>query len=430
MKKIFKLISVIPLLLLLTSCVGEEPDNIAYVTAVGIDKSEDGFIYTIQFANPTKISGGASEEGGSGGQIVENIAVEAPSLYSAMNNANTIVSKTMSLSHAKVLVVSEEIAREGIDEINDVISRNNDIRPDVYMAVAENAGKYIEEVKPEIELNPVKYYQLIYDNKSGSSVPQNTAFDLYSSCQAGDIDCVLPVAGVAQTESEASDGGQSSGGSGSGGGSEEQSSENKSRQDAHINEQGFENKTESYMAGQAGEKIKNKSQSLGMAVFKGDKYITKLGSTETELYNILIDKFQENNITFYSESNPERPITMRLEQTNAPKYKIDIKNKKADIYIRLYGELLSASTDHRKDSTITETNKMSSSMVSSAAETLINELYKNANADSLGIKRKIKKYFITNAGYEKYCEDFNPSDWSFEVHTDLNLKRTGMTYYY
>ncbi len=424
MKKFIAIISVIPLLLILTSCVGEEPDNIAYVTAVGVDKSEEGFIYTIQFANPTKISGGAAEEGGSGGQIVENIAVEAPSLYSAMNNANTIVSKTMSFSHAKVFVISEEIAKEGIDEINDVISRNNDIRPDVYMAIAENSGEYIEEVKPAIELNPVKYYQLIYDNRSGSSVPQNRAFDLYSSCQANDIDCVLPIAGVAETEEESSGGGEG------GGSNEEQSSENKSRNDAHINEQGFENKTESYMAGQAGEKIKNKSQSLGMAVFKGDKYITKLGSTETEMYNILINKFQKNNITFYSESNPERPITMRLEQTTGPEYKIDIKNKKADIYIKLCGELLSASTDHRKDSTITETNKMSSSMVSSAAEKLINELYQGANADSLGIKRKIKQKFITNAGYEKYCEDFTPSDWSFEVHTDLNLKRTGMTYYY
>ncbi|MGN0164195.1 MAG: Ger(x)C family spore germination C-terminal domain-containing protein [Candidatus Ornithomonoglobus sp.] len=427
MRKISAMISVIPLLLLLTSCVGEEPDNRAYVTAVGIDKSDKGFIYTIQFANPTKISGGASEEGGTGGQIVENIAVEAPTLYSAVKNANTIVSKTMSLSHAKVLVVSEELAREGLDEINDVISRNNDIRPDVYVAVAENSGKYIEEVKPAIELNPIKYYQLIYENRSGSAVPQNTAFDLYTSCKSGDIDCVLPLAGVAQTESKDSGSGESGGGKS---GSEEESSENKSIKDARINEQGFENKTESYMAGQAGEKIKNKSQSLGMAVFKGDKYITKLGSTETELYNILTDKFKDNNITFYSESDSQRPITIRLEQTTAPEYKIDIENKKADIYIRLYGELLSASTDHRKDSTITETDKMSSAMVSSAAEKLINELYQNANADSLGIKRKIKNKFITNAAYEKYCEGFIPSEWSFKVYTDMDLKRTGMTYYY
>lgn len=413
-------------MLTLTSCVGEEPDNIAYVTAVGIDKSEEGYIYTIQFANPTKISGGASEEGGSGGQIVENITVEAPSMYSAVKNANTIVSKTMSLSHAKIIVVSEEIAKAGLDEINDIVSRNNDIRPDVYIAVAENSEKYIEEVKPAIELNPIKYYQLIYENRSGSSVPQNTAFDLYTSCESGDIDCVLPLAGVAQTENSDSSEGESGGGKS---GNEEKSVENKSIQDAKINEDGYENKTESYIAGQAGKKIKNKSQSLGMAVFKGDKYITKLGSTEAELYNILTDKFKDNNITFYSESNPERPITIRLEQTTAPEYKIDTENKTADIYIRLYGELLSASTDHRKDSSITETDRTSSAMISSAAEKLINELYKTSNADSLGIKRRIKNKFITNAGYEKYCEDFNPSDWSFKVHTDMDLKRTGMTYY-
>ena len=123
MKKYAKFSVITGLLLTLTACVGEEPNDIAYITALGIDKNENGFKYTIQFANPTKISGGAAEQGGSGGNIVENITVEGPTIYSGLNSADAIVSKDLSLAHAKIIVVSEEIAREGLSGFAEVISR-------------------------------------------------------------------------------------------------------------------------------------------------------------------------------------------------------------------------------------------------------------------------------------------------------------------
>ena len=174
-KMMLKIITIVAVSLMLSSCVGEEPNDIGYITALGIDKAEDGYNYTIQFANPTKISGGASESGGTGGDIVENLVVEAPTVYAAISHADSIVSKDLSLSHAKIIVISEEIAKEGLSEITDVVARNNDIRPDIYIAIAEDAGEYLEGVKPVVELNPVKYYQLTYENKKGGPVPQNNA---------------------------------------------------------------------------------------------------------------------------------------------------------------------------------------------------------------------------------------------------------------
>ena len=76
--KLFRLLPAAALVMLLTAC--EEPDNMAYITALGINKSDEGYYYTIQFAQPTQISGGASEKGGSGGNIVKNMTVEAPTL--------------------------------------------------------------------------------------------------------------------------------------------------------------------------------------------------------------------------------------------------------------------------------------------------------------------------------------------------------------
>ena len=419
--KLLKLISVIPVILMLASCIGAEPDNEAYITAMGIDKTDNGFLYTIQFAQPTKISGGANEEGGSGGNIVENITVEAPTIYSAINVADTIISKDLSLSHAKVFVISEEVAANGLNGINDVIMRNNDVRPDMYLSVTEDAGKYLEEVKPSIELNPVKYYQLTYENKNGSAIPQNTALDFYSACISGTKDCILPLAGVAETEEDGSEKSAME---------ERKSIENISQEDAVVNEGGFERGTRNYYAGQTGKRIKNKSEVLGSAVFKGDKYIGKLGTTETELHNILMNHFRVMNINFYTNADPDKPITLRVEEKSHPRYKIDMDRKTVDIYVGLQGELLSVPEEHKQYQTIAETDESASQMVDTAAEEFIDKVYNEMNADVLGIKGRLKSKFLTIDEYNRYCESFNPSDWEFDVHADVKINRTGMTYYY
>lgn len=424
MKKIkyIEIIAAFVLMMSLCGCVGEEPNNIAYVTAVGIDKADNGYLYTIQFANPTKISGGASEEGGKGGKTVENITVQAPTLYSSINSANSIISKDFSLSHAKIIVVSEEVAAEGIKNLLDTIARNNEIRPDVYLAVAENAGEYLEEVSPVIEVNPIKYYQLTYENNNGSRVPQNSALDFYFGYKSNSEDCALPLAGVADSMSESESSNNSEDGS------TMKSITNKSQNEATLNESGFEYNTKNHFAGQAGVRIKNKSETMGLAVFSGDKYIGKLGSIDTEMHNILIGKFTEESITFYTEKNPNVPVTLKIEEKVSPKYSIDEKNKTVDILIKLNGEIQSV-PDESKSYVITDEyiNKITE-MINEAAHNVINTLTNEYGTDALGVKGKLKRKFMTIEEYEEYCKNFDISEWAFNVNTELKIQRTGMTY--
>lgn len=399
---------------LLTSCLGDEPNNIAYVTAIGMDRSDAGYLYTIQFAQPTKISGGSEESGGTIGDIVDNIAVEAPTLYSAINVADTIISKDLSLSHAKVFVIAEDIARGGLGEINDTIARNNDISPDIYISITDNAGEYLDEVKPSIELNPVKYYQLTYENKNGSAIPQNNARDFYSACVSGTKDVLLPLAGIAEAADEDAEDR-----------SEEQKSiENTKQADANINTGGFDNGTRNYFAGETGKKIKNKSEVLGAAVFKGDRLIGKIGSTETELHNILMNHFVTMNLSFYTEDGQ---ITLKVSEKHTPKYVVDKDNKTADIYLALQCELLSVPNKH--PTRLEAVEEAVSEAVDIGAEQFTKKMYREMNADVLGIKGRLKSKFLTLDGYERYCAAFDPAEWSFSIHSDIEIRRTGMTYY-
>ena len=158
-------IIVVVLTTLLTGCTGKEPNEIAYVVALGIDSTDDdNYKITIQYANTTQISGGASESGGkAGSEIVDNVTIEAPNIYAGVGLANNIVSKSFSMSHAKLIVFSKEIAEKGVKDMIETLVRSEEIRPDVFIAVANTtANDYLTSVNPEMEVNPAQYYQLIY----------------------------------------------------------------------------------------------------------------------------------------------------------------------------------------------------------------------------------------------------------------------------
>ena len=245
-------LSTITAAMLLSGCMGgKEPNDLAYVVALGFDKAEapDNYIMTIQFARPTSISGSGGESGGSGQGIVENIAVEAPNIYAGINLADHIVSKELSLSHAKLIVFSEDVAKDGISDIMETFARNEEMRPDIFLAVAtDSAQEYLFKVKPVVEVNPARYYQLIYEQDYTAGIPKNTAADFYYNQKSGVRDNALPLAGVGQPESESEgSGGGSEGGSGGSGGDESNSegtdpkeSKNKLQKDAPSTSQRFE----------------------------------------------------------------------------------------------------------------------------------------------------------------------------------------------
>lgn len=55
--KILRIFIVIAAVMCLCSCGGEEPNNVAYVVALGIDKAEsDNYEITVQFAKTNQIS--------------------------------------------------------------------------------------------------------------------------------------------------------------------------------------------------------------------------------------------------------------------------------------------------------------------------------------------------------------------------------------
>lgn len=428
MKKVF-------IILLACFCLSgcydrKEPNDIAFVTAVGIDKSKENkenYDITFQIAKPAQISGGASQEGGKGGEIIQNITVEAPTVYAGIETANFVMSKMISLSHIRLFVFSSEIAKEGIADITETMTRSEEIRPNVYLAVAkESAKEYLESVKPSAEINPAKYYQAKFDKDIIGAIPKSTNNKFYFYQKTSEKNAIIPLAGKIKSKSE--QGSESSGGESQGQGESgpQPSKENELQKEAPLNETAFEYKIKNYVAGQLAISEENESELMGMALFKGDKMVGEMGSTETMIYNILTDNFQYGYVTFHSDKT-KTPITIMLRRTQNTKVDYDKEKNSAYLKLSLEGEFISLPSDYITEKDTKHFEKEIKDAFSESFHTFVSRLQTEFNTDILGIGSYAKASFLTHKDFErfKWEEKFPETQFGFDV--DFEIIRTGLT---
>ena len=109
--KFFKIIICIVVILVFTTGFnqGQEVDDFAYAIAIGFDTSSANSIkMSFQFAKPVN----TSDSGSSDPQPSFIHTVDASSISSAINLLDSYMSKRINLSHCKVVVFSEEFAKE------------------------------------------------------------------------------------------------------------------------------------------------------------------------------------------------------------------------------------------------------------------------------------------------------------------------------
>lgn len=120
MKKI-KLLFIILIIFSMPGCYDyHELNNLAIITAVAIDKKDDKYELSVLIANSKK-SQVSSKEGESATIVY---SAKGKTISEAVNKINLKISKTIYFGHLSVIVMNEEIAREGIGKISDLILRD------------------------------------------------------------------------------------------------------------------------------------------------------------------------------------------------------------------------------------------------------------------------------------------------------------------
>jgi len=153
---------------ILTGCydsIGIE--HTAYAIAIGIDKgTDDNIRLSLQFTVPDGAAPGEPPEPGGGqSDSAEVVSVEAPNIDSGISLINSLISKRVNLSHARVIVISQELAVGGISEHIYTLANNIQVRPNTNIIISRgNAFDFFENAKPTLESLSARYYDIILNS--------------------------------------------------------------------------------------------------------------------------------------------------------------------------------------------------------------------------------------------------------------------------
>lgn len=142
---------------LLTGCFGaREIDQLALVTAVGIDKgSKDGLIkVTTQIARPGDVRGQTGSPAAGTGEPIWTASAEGESIFAAIRNLARYSSRRVFWAHNQVVIISEEVARDGITDVIDFFSRNHELRMRTWVVVTPGKAWEVVATKTGLEIIP------------------------------------------------------------------------------------------------------------------------------------------------------------------------------------------------------------------------------------------------------------------------------------
>ena len=138
--------------LLLSGCWDRrELNQLAITLAIGIDKVEDDYQVSAQVVVPSVVSTNST----GGGTMVTLYSARGETVYEAFRKMTKDSPRKIYPGHTRILVVGEELAKEGIAESLDLLSRDPELRPDFYVVVAkENTAANILNVTTPVENIP------------------------------------------------------------------------------------------------------------------------------------------------------------------------------------------------------------------------------------------------------------------------------------
>ena len=289
-KRLSLLMMLIGIVMLMGCWDRNDLEELAYIVAIGIDKSEDyGMKITYQIANPeaSGVAIGATDE-----EASDIITVNAPDFLSARDLLVSFVSREANFTHMKVLVVSEEIARgeELIDYIKPAVRDREFDRKITFIVCREKAADYLRNNDPTLETRPHKFFDLMTDRWEETGLIPDSTLNEY--LHRFEEDAGLFLATYSTSES------------------------------VETEESGMEDE---YKAGEIEKEGGNPVQTIGSAVIKEGKMIGTLTGEETRIAIVLRPYIEVGTmVVTYSDPLAEgKHITARVYNEKRTKVSIN-----------------------------------------------------------------------------------------------------------
>lgn len=417
-KKIFIIIIVISFLFSFNIYTNssEDIDDMAYVMAIGVDTdSNEKYKISLQLSTmessatdamlktTSSSSGGSSNSSGSSESDTASkyvvYTMETDSIDSAINIANAYVNKNINLSHCKILVISEEIAKSGIEDIVNSIINKVEVRPDCNIVISKVPTDEFDDTKsqPKIEDVLSKYYDVTSNIENGRGYSETVKLsDFYLKLNDSFYQAYSTLGITSNPSSNRSNTGASS------------NLDVQSRSLVSLPDE-------------------SAVETLGLAVFNHDKLVGTLSANQTMAYQLITNNFNYCTLNMPSPFSKDETLDLYLSTLKNPKIKVTIVNGSPFVGVNLYVTTRLLSFNSNNISTLTEENLYI--IKNSVTKYLEEQVYdyfdttsKKLNSDIAGIGRYAAKNFKTTEEWESYNWLENYKNCTFKVNVDISIK--------
>lgn len=179
-KKILILLLLISLTLSLTGCIERlDLSKRAFVVGIGLDKgTEEKYRLTLQIANASGLG-----IGGAGTEVEEPVwvyATEGDTVFEAIREQLKNVNRKPFYGDTQIIVIGEELAKDGIKDILDILERDPETSITSTVLIARGmTAETVMHGKSTIESIPAMQLFEIVENQSGNAmIHKATLFDL------------------------------------------------------------------------------------------------------------------------------------------------------------------------------------------------------------------------------------------------------------
>lgn len=371
--------------LLLTGCWNKrELNELAIVTAVGVDKTDEFIEISVQIVNPSQI---APKNSTSFQVPVFTYHAKGRTLFEAIRKLTTLTPRKPYYAHAQVIIIGEEMAEYGMNSILDLFQRDPEGRSDFNIIVAhESTAQDILSILTPLEDIPAsKMLKSLKDSEDVLGTTESVILDdLIESLGSIDHSAVLPSIHILGD----ADAGKNS--------------SNIEKMDSPAN-----------------------LKYSGLAVFKNYKLIGFLTEEESKYYNFL-----HNHIKGTVQKVPcsEKGKISAEVLNSSTKVTGSIKNDKPSIHIQVDLEQniaeISCPIDITKPETIDVINKETSKLVQENLEQTLHTIQKTYQADILKFSEVLHRK--DHQAWKRIKKDWDTLYPNLPVQIEVNVKTKGI----
>lgn len=307
-------------LLFTAGCSGaRETDEVGYVIAMGIDKApeKDKINVTYQLAIPRALSGTGDSDSK---EATEIITITANTAVEARNLLNTSIARVPNLSHIKVIILGEEIARQGVGDFIAPLQRSREFRGSMYVVVAHEstAEDFIKKLTPRLEILPSKYVEtMMLSNTENGYYGRSFLHDFYNRLKGGSA---APYATLVAVNSM-------------------------NGKDLPTDKKRSGEKNDEYTAGNIPLMGEGPAANFaGVALFKADKMVGTLTNEECRMMSLLQGKNAPNCFLAVADPNvPDKAVNIIFRLGRKPNTEITLQDGRfiLDVNVMLEAEVTS-----------------------------------------------------------------------------------------